>query len=243
MRLRATTWLAPMLAVGLAAAAAAQSARPNAAPAAAGPPPTAARPPSAPSPAAPAAAQTSPTSDGKIYDIEIVIFRARHALGSPEDWPVETGMAPTVAGGEAVSATAGKGRLLGLVPPSQYRLTPLANSLRASGWYTPVAHAAWRQTASDWGTHAGFTLDQLGIQVPGLTGKVFFERGQYLHLGMTLEYTMAHPPQGLDAAPGTTFVLNESRRVRFYQRDYYDHPAFGVIALVLPVRGPQPPGR
>jgi hypothetical protein len=46
---------------------------------------------------------------------------------------------------------------------------------------------------------------------------------------------MRHPPAGLDAPPGTTFVMNETRRVRFYQRNYFDHPAFGVIALVLPV--------
>ena len=44
-----------------------------------------------------------------------------------------------------------------------------------------------------------------------------------------------YPPAGLDAPPGTTFVMNETRRVRFYQRNYFDHPAFGVIALVLPV--------
>ena len=60
---------------------------------------------------------------------------------------------------------------------------------------------------------------------------------------MTLDYTMQNPPPGLNAPPGTTFVMNETRRVRFYQRNYYDHPAFGVIALITPARGPRPPGR
>jgi hypothetical protein len=60
---------------------------------------------------------------------------------------------------------------------------------------------------------------------------------------MTLNYTMQDPPPGLDAPPGTTFVMNETRRVRFYQRNYYDHPAFGVIALITPARGRRPPGR
>ncbi len=197
--------------------------------------------PAAPAPGGSAATPT-PTADPRRYVVEIVVFRDRVALGSPEDWQAETGMARTVSGGEAPSGT-GVGQLIESIPPAQYRLTAIAQSLRDSRSYTPVAHAAWEQTASAWGTHAGFTLQQLGIAVPGLTGEVYLERGQYLHLGMTLDYSIAHPPAGLGAAPGTTFVLNETRRVRYYQRDYYDNPAFGVIALVLPVQGPLPPGR
>ncbi len=191
---------------------------------------------------APAASSATPTTGQRQYFVEIVIFRARVALGTPEDWQAETGMARTVTGGEAPSGS-GIGQLIDLLPASQYRLTSIADILRGSRAYTTVAHVAWEQTASAWGTHSGFTLQQLGVDVPGLTGQVYLERGQYLHLGMTLDYTEQHPPAGLGAAPGTTFVLNETRRVRYYRRNYYDNPAFGVIALVLPVQGPQPPGR
>jgi hypothetical protein len=72
---------------------------------------------------------------------------------------------------------------------------------------------------------------------------VFLERGQYLHLGMTLTYADPSPPAGMGAAPGTAFTINQSRRIRFYERNYYDHPAFGVIALVSPAQGARPPGR
>ena len=44
-------------------------------------------------------------------------------------------------------------------------------------------------------------------------------------------------------ATGTTFTINETRRVRFYERNYFDHPAFGVIALVTPAQGARPAGR
>jgi len=106
-----------------------------------------------------------------------------------------------------------------------------------------VAHAAWSQTASSWGTRAGFPVTRLGVEVPGLTGSVYLEHGQFLHLGLSLNWAMENPPDGLGAAPGTQFTLNETRRVRFYERNYYDHPAFGVIALVTPVQGPRAPGR
>ena len=195
--------------------------------------------PSAPG-AAPAAA-AAPAVHREDY-IEIIVFRALKTLGSPEDWQAELHMAPNVSGSESATGT-GVGQLVKMVPPSGYKLTPIWNALRGSKTYEPVAHVAWIQTASDWGTHAGFTLQELGVEVPGLRGLIYFERGEYLHLGLTLDYTMQHPPSGLDAPPGTTFVMNETRRVRFYQRNYYDHPAFGVIALVLPVHAGQTPGQ
>lgn len=185
----------------------------------------------------------APASSGPAYDIEILIFRAKVALGQPENWAAETTASAIVAGGEASSGSGPAGNLLTVLPASNYRLTAIESRLRTSGTYLPVAHAAWVQTASAWGTHAGFPLESLGINVPGLTGVIFLERGQFLHLGMTLNYTMQDPPPGLNAPPGTTFVMNETRRVRFFQRNYYDHPAFGVVALVTPARGPRPPGR
>ena len=54
---------------------------------------------------------------------------------------------------------------------------------------------------------------------------------------MTLTYVDPSPPGGLGAASGTTFTINQSRRIKFYERNYYDHPAFGVIALVSPAQG------
>lgn len=197
----------------------------------------------APSAAAPSQAAAAQADTGPEYDIEIVIFRATAALGQPENWAAETTANATVAGGEAASGSGPVGKLLTVLPGSDYRLSAIEARLRSSGTYVPVAHAAWVQTASAWGTHAGFPLASLGIDVPGLTGNIFLERGEYLHLGMALAYTMQDPPPGLHAPPGTTFVMNETRRVRFYQRNYYDHPAFGVIALVTPARGPRPPGR
>ncbi|MGH8133197.1 MAG: CsiV family protein [Steroidobacteraceae bacterium] len=179
---------------------------------------------------------------GVIYNVEIIVFRDTSAQGGAENWSAEAD-ARSVAGDESASGSLQIGRFVGLLPPSAYQLNELENRMRTSGSYLPVAHAAWSQTASAWGTRAGFALARLGIDVPGLTGNVFLERGQFLHLGLSLTYAMATPPDGLGAAPGTAFTLNETRRVRFYERNYYDHPAFGVIALVAPAQGARPPGR
>ena len=64
---------------------------------------------------------------------------------------------------------------------------------------------------------------------------MFLERGTFLHLGMSLKYA---------AGEGrATYDLTEIRRVKFYEKNDYDHPAFGVIALVTPAAGGRAPGR
>jgi len=176
------------------------------------------------------------------YRIEIIVFRANSAQGGGENWSAETATDNTV-GEETSSGSSQVGKFISLLGADQYQLGDLESKLKSSGAYVPVAHVAWAQTASAWGTKAGFPLQKLGVDVPGLNGTVYLERGQYLHLGMALSYAIASPPAGLNAGPGTAFTLNENRRVKFYERNYYDHPAFGVIALVTPAQGARPAGR
>jgi hypothetical protein len=179
---------------------------------------------------------------GPVYNVEIIVFRGAAAEGTAENWSEEAG-ARSIAGDESASGSLQVGRFVALLPPAAYQLNELESRLRASGTYVPVAHAAWSQTASSWGTRAGFPVARLGIDVPGLSGNVYLEHGQFLHLGLSLTWAMESPADALRAAPGTAFTLNETRRVRFYERNYYDHPAFGVIALVTPAQGPRAPGR
>jgi hypothetical protein len=173
------------------------------------------------------------------YQVEIIVFRANSAQGGGENWSTE-GSTNNTVGEESSSGSSQIGRFISTLTAAQFQLNDLEAKLRSSGAYAPVAHVAWSQTASAWGTRAGFQLQKLGVDVPGLNGTVYLERGQYLHLGMALTYAIASPPAGLSAGPGTAFTLNENRRVRFYERNYYDHPAFGVIALVTPVQGARP---
>jgi Peptidoglycan-binding protein, CsiV len=190
----------------------------------------------------PAASQETSSGSANVYHIEIVIFRATQALGGAENWNVQASR-NYVSGEEAANSSRNVGRFVAALPASRFQLTDVANKLRASGLYVPIAHVAWSQTASDWGTRAGFTVQKLGIGAEGLNGTVFLERGMYLHLGMALSYAPANPPAGMGAGPGTTFQMSESRRIRFYERNYYDHPGFGVIALVTPAQGARPAGR
>lgn len=198
--------------------------------------PAAAQPATGPAAQPPASAQSAAAAPrSPVYDIELIIFRATTALGSPEDWNAEAGNSANVTVADTDTASSAQvGHFVALLPRSSFQLDGIESKLRASGTYVPVAHVAWSQTASAWGTRAGFDIRALGVDVPGLSGTVFLQLGQYLHLGLALDYAMPMPPAGLDAAPGTVFSLNDDRRVRFHRRNYYDNPAFGVIAMVTP---------
>jgi hypothetical protein len=207
---------------------------------------------------APAAASTSAQSvqpGAPVYNVEVIVFRALATLGPPEDWSLETGVQAAAVASDndspgtapaappTAAAAAQTGRFVRALAPTEFQLNDIEAKLRASGGYAPVTHVGWAQTASLWGNHVGIPLQRLGIEAPELTGAVSLERGQFLHLGMQLSFTPQSSPSGLGAPPGTIFVMNDNHRVRFYERDYFDQPAFGVIALVTPVQGTRPAGR
>src|ERR1700683_4565098 len=73
-----------------------------------------------------------------------------------------------------------------VLPAADYRLASVEATLRTSGAWRPIAHAAWVQTAANWGTHIGIALSDLGVSSPGLSGTVYLERATYLHLGVDL---------------------------------------------------------
>ena len=174
-------------------------------------------------------AQAQAPAAPRVYTVEVIVFRNSSGAGGPEDWTVKP-----VARGAEQPETPVTGKFVQSIPAAQYQLNDVVQKLQNTSNYQPIAHFAWQQTASSWGSRAGFTVAKLAGAVPGLSGIFYLESGTYLHLGMALNYQTSNVPAGLAAAPGTVFMLNESRRIRFDKLSYYDHPAFGVVALVTP---------
>jgi hypothetical protein len=164
----------------------------------------------------PAPAQQSSAS----YAVEIIVFR-NSSVGGAEDWS-----APPPGRGFGNEATrGGSPQILRLLPPSDYRLANVEATLRTSGAWHPLAHAAWIQSAANWGTHIGIALSDLGINTPGLSGTVYLERATYLHFGLDMTLTAA----------GVSYSISEMRSIKYNERQYFDHPGFGVIAVVSPI--------
>jgi hypothetical protein len=149
--------------------------------------------------------QSAPTR----YTVEILVFRGGGGGGS-EDLSAST---------SGIGATTGS---IASAPDTQRRLGDAAARLRATAGYRVIAHTAWVQSPAAWNSRRGISAEQLGLANAGITGTVVLERGQYLHLGFDL-----HISDG-----NRSYTLAELRRVRPNERQYFDHPAVGIIALV-----------
>lgn len=161
--------------------------------------------------AVPAWPQTLPNA----YRVEIVIFR-NSSFKTDENLE-----APAEGRGFSDGNSNGQPpKVLRILGPDVAQLGGIANKLRGSG-YQVLGHAIWTQTSTNWPSHLGIDLADVGIATPELSGQVFIERGTLLHMGVNI--TLGNGP---------TWRLSELRRVKFNEKQYFDHPAFGVIAIV-----------
>lgn len=170
---------------------------------------------------APAAA-SAPAADVPLYQVEIVIFRAA-IVGDQEDW---NSVPPGRGFGVSLGSAAQAAQMVHTLAPSDFRLDGVVRGLSRSGSWRPVAHVAWVQSAPPWGSHTGVPLSQLGVDAPELTGTVYLEHSQhYLQLGFDVTLNAGAP-----------YRIDEMRNIRANEKQYFDHPAFGIIAAVYPLK-------
>jgi hypothetical protein len=170
----------------------------------------------------PAARMVAQQSASTWYGVEVIVFRASSAPAG-EDWDA---VPPGRGFGSSATRGGGSPQVLRVLTPADYRLGTLEATLKSSGAWHPVAHAAWVQSAANWGTHTGIALADVGINVPGLSGMVYLERAPiYLHLGFDVRLSA-----------GASYAIREMRSVRYNDKQYFDHPGFGIIAVVTPIK-------
>ena len=161
---------------------------------------------------APALADAPPGSAR--YIVEIVVFR------QPGPLPKPVPVAPLAS----VAPIAGRVELL---QPHQWQLGAAEQALARRGSHPLLAHAAWAAIVPANGRTTA-RLEDVLLEGTPLAGSIALQRSQVLFLSVDIDYL---------AGPGQVFGLRERRRVRFGERHYFDHPAFGIIAQVTPSRG------
>jgi hypothetical protein len=176
------------------------------------------------------------------YDVELIIFRTTGAKATPEDWQMEASAADQhlavtsedAQGTETVVAPpppTTPTMTFPALPPAKFKLTALADSLKRSRNYQPLAHFGWTQPGYPRGEPHYLSIDGLVPPGTGLSGQISLSRGRYLHLTLELAYDV--PEEG-----GGRMVLRQTRRMRSNERHYIDHPKFGVIAIITPSAAP-----
>jgi hypothetical protein len=111
---------------------------------------------------------------------------------------------------------------------AKFKLNPIADTLRRSRNFQPLAHFGWTQPGYARGEPRYMSIDTLLPPNSGVSGQIALSRGRYLHL--TLELAYDSPEEG-------RMVLRQTRRMRSNERHYIDHPKFGVVAIITPSSG------
>lgn len=170
------------------------------------------------------------------YDVELIVFRTLSSEATNEEWSAE-GDSPTNADtsgdgqAEAAPLTAPTATFPSL-PAARLKLGAIADTLRRSRRYQPLAHFGWTQPGYPRNDARFIPVDSVmgaaNTGPTGLSGRIALARGRYLHLTLDLVMT------GED---GQRYVLQQTRRMRSNERHYIDHPKFGVIALITQSEG------
>lgn len=113
--------------------------------------------------------------------------------------------------------------------------------------YRPLMHLIWEQPGEADRPASIVAFDDLRLGSPEIEGEASLSRSRFLHLELDLRFRGreairavpvarrgAHGPEVVLMAP--EYRLAESRRMRSGELHYFDHPAFGVIALIQPVQ-------
>jgi hypothetical protein len=170
------------------------------------------------------------------YDIELVVFRTLSSNATPEAGTRDMGTAnqPLLSSDDDSSATGAAIESAPIAtatetfPPlatGKFQLTAIADTLRRSRNYQPLAHFGWTQPGFPRTEAHYMSIDSQAAAGAGLSGRVAVSRGRYLHLTLDLVY---EPP----GEPGQRYVLRQTRRMRSNERHYIDHPKLGVIAVI-----------
>lgn len=146
-----------------------------------------------------------------LYTVEIIVFR--HA-GSDGALPGNT--VPPAVTDDGIEAT----------PATPALLNTAARKLDSSTDFKVLARAAWTQGPTVFGSRIGVSAAQVGLG-SGIAGKICLEKGTYLNL--RLDLTLEEEGRG--------YQLSEVRPVKPNEINYFDHPAFGVLAIIAPATG------
>lgn len=151
-----------------------------------------------------------------VFDVEIIVLR--HVNADAGELPVHRLDEQDRAGSRP------RRTRYEPVPASALQLGGVNEKLLRSSEWSPILHAGWRQPVEPNEQAAAMSIAGArgGAQVRG-TVRLSLDRYLRLELDLALEDGASAPAQ-----------LVQARRMRSGRVHYFDHPRFGVIALVTP---------
>lgn len=184
-------------------------------------------------------------SSAQAYVIEMIVFESKNPnLWLSEHWPALPEQLDMSENDLSLSS-GNSGRLL--LNDSQLSLKETARRLTSSGEFAILAHLAWSQQAESREAAKNTRLPE-GIsrnELP-LAGKVKLYKQKFEHIVLELQCTKQLPDSVASAFAAKQqlplsvigqqwrFRLQEARKVKLNELQYFDHPMCGVLLVVRP---------
>ncbi|GAB4507050.1 MAG: hypothetical protein Tsb0026_00990 [Sulfuricaulis sp.] len=176
--------------------------------------------------AAPAATNT--------YEIEVVVFENRLSdLEGSELWTRDREKPASTEKDEPVS--------VGEKPSENSSLSAATAALEKSGRHHVLARLRWQQNAEAKSVSKPVKISNTA---GGLDGSLRFYLSRFLVLELNLalrEMQSAGVFSGASEKDAVVYRLNEPRRIKVSETHYFDHPKFGALVRVSPVKAGRQP--
>jgi len=163
-----------------------------------------------------------------VYEIEVIVFENRIPdLEGGELWARAPDKSATADVNDAVS--------VGEKPAADSALSATAAALESSGRHHVLAHLRWQQSAEAKSVSKPVKVVSTDGALEGAL-RFYLSRFLLLDVNLTLREAVSG---GMSAGAGQiapAYRLTEARRVKSSETYYFDHPKFGALVRVSPVK-------
>lgn len=167
-------------------------------------------------------------SSPQVYQVEIILFRfinpastSTEALSSPD-----SATSNDVPAGTKSSLNETTGRQLRRLPvnPESQRLGDISRQLSASGTYKVLAYRSWLQLLNSQKNAEVLQLTDLDIESTAASGQLQVYQEQSVYLAPDIELG--------SSLSGKKPAIKGARQIPLGKPVYFDHPQFGLIAMI-----------
>ncbi|MHB8621913.1 MAG: CsiV family protein [Sulfuricaulis sp.] len=180
-------------------------------------------------PCMPLFAADTGTSTANVYNIEVVVFENHLPdLEGGELWRNEPYKSTNTDIDEAVKVDS--------APTPDSSLTPAVTALEKSGQHHVLAYLSWQQSAEAKSVSKPVQITSADGRLNGAL-RFYLSRYLMVDLNLTLrDLTNGAVSSGTGVESPPVYRLDEYRRVKLLETNYFDQPKFGVLVRVSPTK-------
>lgn len=183
-------------------------------------------------------------SEQPTYKIEAIVFKTLSGAKTLENWPSwadkteKSKAAPRSAEDHPVPVK------LQQQPSANSNLNKLMERMVQSGDYIVLDHRAWFQYADARSSSPASYYESRHENIGHLNGHIQFYMSRFLHINIDLDLVPEYfddertirSEQDNNGNTKPVYTIKQSKRIVSEEYYYFDHPEFGVIIYIRPIK-------